>query len=320
MRRRTGFLIIFFLFKILISHAQKIDNTVSFRDINRDSYFRFHYDNDFFTATDYYYTQGFNFEFVNPCFKKNPINKILFHLPGSNVRYGMSLEHNGFTPTSIRHVEIIKNDRPFAAALMLKSFSISTDTIHHTRLTSNFSVGIIGPGAFGGEMQKTIHRWLNNIQPLGWEHQIQNDIVLNYSLTHEKEMLRDNKWFQLSSIIHLDIGTLTDNLQTGFTLCAGKINHPFNRRNNKYNIYFYNQPLIAFIGYDATLQGGIFNHSSPYVISESTISRITFQDNSGIVFSSRKIYLEYYQTILSKEFETGKYHRWGGIKIGWVFK
>ena len=32
----------------VLSFAQKIDNTVSFRDINSEKYFRLHYDNDFF--------------------------------------------------------------------------------------------------------------------------------------------------------------------------------------------------------------------------------------------------------------------------------
>jgi hypothetical protein len=38
--------------------AQKIDNLASFRDIEGANYFRFHYDNDIFFATDADYTQG----------------------------------------------------------------------------------------------------------------------------------------------------------------------------------------------------------------------------------------------------------------------
>ena len=44
--------------------AQKIDNSVAFRNIESESYFRYHYDNDYFAATDENYTQGYNFELV----------------------------------------------------------------------------------------------------------------------------------------------------------------------------------------------------------------------------------------------------------------
>ena len=52
--------------------AQKIDNFSSYHKINDSSYFRFHYDNDYFTSSDENYTQGYSFEIVLQDFKKNP--------------------------------------------------------------------------------------------------------------------------------------------------------------------------------------------------------------------------------------------------------
>lgn len=51
--------------------AQGIGNTASLRQINNSKYARFHYDNNYFTATDYYYTQGYQLEWGTPFFKKN---------------------------------------------------------------------------------------------------------------------------------------------------------------------------------------------------------------------------------------------------------
>ena len=123
------------------AYAQKIDNTVSFRDINNERYVRFNYDNDFFTAKDQNYTQGYNIEFGSPYFKKNPINYLFYKPKGlgwkyqkkkraSNTKYGLSWEHIGFTPGNIRSAEIQYGDRPFASALMLKSFLIQTNTLN----------------------------------------------------------------------------------------------------------------------------------------------------------------------------------------------
>jgi hypothetical protein len=99
----------------------------------------------------------------------------------------------------------------------------------------------------------------------------------------------------------------------------------FGKNYQKSNIrkaYFhlYAQPMINAVGYDATLQGGlIFNTDSPYTLSAQEIERLTFQFNYGAVLSFRSLYLEYFQTFLTREFETGLQHRWGGIRIGVAF-
>lgn len=73
------------------------------------------------------------------------------------------------------------------------------------------------------------------------------------------------------------------------------------------------------IGYDATLQGGLFNKSSPYTIPSSDITRVTFQNNYGLVIIIHKINFEYFQSLLTKEFESGKFHRWGGMRVAISF-
>lgn len=98
----------------------------------------------------------------------------------------------------------------------------------------------------------------------------------------------------------------------------GRINAPFTSIKNKTNfeIYFYLQGLATIIGYDASLQGGLFNKKSPYVIANQNINRITFQNNLGITLPYKSLYLEYTRSELSKEFKTGKSHQWGGFRIG----
>ena len=303
--------------------AQNIDQTAAFRNVNSDRYFRFHYDNDYFTATDYYYTQGINLELVLPVLKKNPLTKALIHLKNSPMRYGLSVEQNGFTPTSISHNEILYGDRPFAADLMLKTFSITTDTVHAARLTTTLSLGIIGQAAFGEAEQTAIHRWLKNITPLGWQNQIRNDVIVNYEVGFDKQLYRFRDLFALDANAQLRLGTLSDKAQIGFTMTAGKFESPFSTMNygmkNRFQLYFYNQVLANFIAYDATLQGGMFNRSSPYTVSGDELSRLILQDNFGVVLHFRKIHLEYHQSIVSKAFQTGRFHRWGGVSLGLLF-
>lgn len=298
--------------------GQKIDNMASFRDIKSNNYFRFHYDNDYFTSTDRDYTQGYNFELVSPKLTKNPINNLFLLPKNSDFKYGLSIEHIGFTPNNIGSDEIQFGDRPFAAAIMVKSFSIATDTIQKTRIVSSLNIGIIGPGAFGGDMQTAIHEATGNTIPKGWYNQIKNDIVLNYELTYEKQLLRFHNFLTIQTTTTLRIGTLFTNATAGLNATFGIVNSPFTSvfHKNKFQLYLYSQPQINCIGYDATLQGGLFNNKSVYTINDSDIKRFTAQNNYGIVLQYQGIYLEYSRCLSTREFNSGIAHKWGGIRIG----
>ena len=272
---------IFFIAVMVIEpffvYCQEIVNTASFSNIQSEGYFRFHYDNDFFTATDQYYTQGINLELVHPSLNNFPLSKLLLHFKNSKSKYGISIEHNAFSPSSIRHPEILYDDHPFAACIMLKTFAISFDSISNSGLSSVITIGAIGPVAFGEWMQKSIHKGLKNIEPLGWENQIHNDVILNYNLSYQKHFLKIRNVMSFNMNTQIDVGTLKDQLKIGFTTMLGKFNNVFNYdkfNNYKFQFYLYSQPFLSFVGYDATLQGGLFNRSSPYTIRADDISRI----------------------------------------------
>jgi lipid A 3-O-deacylase len=323
---------IIFIFSLLIglrpswSSAQRSDPAAAFRTITNDKgYFRFHYDNDFFAKakTDYYYTQGYSFEVGSPVFRKNPLSKLLLRLKGSEPTYGLAFEHFGFTPTSIRSNEILVGDRPFAGVILLKSLATSVDQVHKQRLSSVLSTGMIGPAAFAGRMQSTIHRWSGDVDPQGWQYQIKNDVAINYELSHERQLLEVPHIVSLHSNAQLRLGTLSDKAQAGFTLTLGKFDSPLtpskHSTDHNFQLYLYSQSLGAVVGYDATIQGGLFNRNSPYTLKASELNRFTFQNNYGIVLSFWKIYAEYYRTYLSREFKTGREHSWGGVKLGVAF-
>jgi lipid A 3-O-deacylase len=303
--------------------AQRIDNTASYRNVIGDKYIRLHYDNDFYGKTDYYYTQGYQLELVNPFLRKSPVSRALVRLKASRTKYGLSFEHYGFTPTSIRSDTILSGDRPFTGVILLKSFSISVDAEKRRRLASVLSIGMIGPAAFAGRMQATIHRWTNNAVPHGWQYQIRNDIVVNYELSHEREIFNIENIVSLNTNAKVSLGTLLDKAHAGFTLTAGRFDSPFRKTEKKHSknfqLYLFTQPLVGTIGYDASLQGGIFNRNSPYVIKSESIQRFTFQNTFGIAAHIWKAHFEYSQTFITKEFSTGLRHRWGGIKIGYSF-
>ena len=196
-----------------------------------------------------------------------------------------------------------------------------TDAGRKQKLSTAFSVGVMGPAAQGYEIQYNIHKWLKNPLPHGWEYQIKNDIILNYQVGFEKQLLSAGKSFLLNGIAEGRIGTLNNKVNGGINFMAGRFNKRFETAaaiKRKAEYYFYSQGRMNIIGYDASLQGGLFNRKSPYTIPSADISRISFQADAGVIINFKTFYLSYTQSFLTKEFVTGTYHRWGGMSMGFA--
>ena len=304
----------------IISEAQAIDNTLPYKNINSDKYFRLNYENDFFSATDKYYTQGIHLELVAPWVKRFPLSKALIHPHYNYIRYGIGLEHEGYTPSEIAPSAILYGDRPFAGCFFLKTFLIAIDPIKKQRFSTSLNTGVIGQAAGAMEMQTGIHRWLHNITPHGWPNQVHNDAILNYQVNYEKQLLSLRRFLSIDGDGMARAGTLSDKVNIGTTIMFGYFDSPFNNATvsaNNFRIYAYEHAGINAVAYDATLEGGVFDHTSPYTISPKGITPFVFENRFGFVVAYQRIYLEYFQALLSNEFNSGNFHVWGGVQIAW---
>lgn len=308
------------VFLPLLSVGQPIDNTLSYSSFNSDSYVRFTYDNDFFAATDRYYTQGIQLEVAAPVFKRAFYRKAFISPFNGEKISGIAIQHNGYTPTNIIPDVILYNDRPYTATLMLQLFNIDRDTNKRQRFTSTLNLGVLGPTASGKWMQESIHRWLDNVQPGGWKYQLSNDVIVNYTANYERTLLSFPNHFMLNGLGSAAIGTLNDKASIGFNIMAGSYNDPYGIvHRKKFRTYIYAQPQASFIAYNATLQGGMFAKTDIYSIPAKDIERLVFSGRAGIVFQIAGMYLEHFYAISTKEFTTQKNSRWGGVQMGVAF-
>ncbi len=290
---------------------------ISYRDMGLDKSFLISYDNDFFTATDRNYTQGYSFMLRHPGLKNNPLYYIFLNAKNAHNRYGVGFEHIGFTPRQIGSPLIQFGDRPFAASAMIKSYKISIDTLKRYRLVSSLNIGVIGPAAFGKEIQTGIHRAIDNVIPQGWQHQISNDIVLNYEVSINYQLLRLSNNLSLEGTGSMRVGTLYTNISTGLISTLGIVNSPFtsNTSNKRFQIYLYAHPQVRLVAYDASLQGGLFTNSV-YTIESSKIERFVGQIDYGLIIQTKKLYFEYGFSRITREFKNGEAYKWGGLKFG----
>ena len=292
-----------------------------------ESYFKFNYDNDFFSATDRYYTKGIYIELIMPFVKKSPVSKLLIPLNKNATNYyGINIEQDGFTPRSIRHSEIYRGERPYASVFFISHFLTSINTEKKQRLTTSLDLGIIGPDAMGEQEQKGIHHALNNIQPLGWEYQIAEDYVVNYNAQFEKGLFL-KKHFEFVGSLKARAGTLYDDIGAGILLRAGWMESYFKNlglstshdKTNKFQCYFFSKGELKTVAYNATMQGGMINKNSIYTIPANDIERVVATAYVGVVLAYKRFSLEYTKAYLSPEFKGGLPHGWGHVSITTCF-
>jgi lipid A 3-O-deacylase len=315
-----------FLFLLFISLGLRSQTDSLQRPLDKTNrYFSFNYDNDFFTATDRYYTQGVYLDLILPIFSRSPIAKILIKSGKNSQNYfGLTARQDCFTPGSIRYDTLNYLDRPYAATMYLSQYLISIHTEKKRRINSKLDLGIIGPCAVCEEEQKGIHRALVNIQPLGWENQLSTDYIVNYSLGLEQGLFT-SKYFEAIALGDLRAGTIYDDASVGLMLRGGFMAGYFkqlgvikNATKNKFQLYAFAKGKTKFVGYNATIEGGLFSKDI-HQLPPSSINRYVLQGTYGIVFAYKRFSAEYTKVFESPEFLKGRYHGYGRCALTFCF-
>jgi len=298
--------------------------------LSRERFLKFSVDNDIIDYTDRFYTNGIRIDLISPFLAGNPVGKILVPYWGQALNYyGLSIVQNLYTPSTTKTGGILYGDRPYAAYLYFGCFKITNDPLKKFRLTSELDIGIIGPFSFGEWVQRSFHDAVpTNNEPLGWEYQIQNDLVLNYQVTFDKGVF-EQKWINLNLVSSASLGTLYTNITGGFHFRAGWMNPYFANLGiarpgrlklnhlRKAQFYLFCKGSGKLVGYDATLEGGLINTTSVYTIPSSHISRLIFQTSTGLAITYGGFQVEAEQFFLSPEFTDGSWHKW--VHIGLTF-
>ncbi len=287
--------------------GQSIRYTNELNDTATWSFF-IQYENDLFTSTDRYYTQGTVFGYQRNLTKETRINQFFFTLPSSKKTIGFGLDHLGFTPSTIHSDSLLTGDRPYAATIRLNTVLQTTDTLHKRSFAWSFSLGIIGPEAFGKEIQTGIHKATNNFLPLGWQHQLNTGILLDLGFEAQQRILSIRKWasFDVTCRANLGLG------RTDFSLGG---NGSIQLSNKAIGIKVFARPAIRLVGYDATLQGSIVGKTDEYHIEASQLHRLVSEQEIGVQIKIYKLCIAAWYHFQSSIFEGGLNHSWGGVKV-----
>ena len=114
--------------------------------------------------------------------------------PGGEVAVGYVLGQLMFTPDAIARTDLVRGDRPYAGYLFLGVYgqrAWDTDwgeVFDHAQL----DIGVVGPSSGADKLQKSIHEWLDTVVPRGWEHQIEDQLTVQFTYRRKWKLWRDD--------------------------------------------------------------------------------------------------------------------------------
>jgi lipid A 3-O-deacylase len=311
--QRFSFALLFFI-SINFAHSQTEQD-------NHDSFIYLNWANDLFVQTDYYFSDGIDLGYIRAA-----QNRFLFKQFDFVSFDHFSVVQDFFTPTNLDTEIILLEDRPYAAYLYgsyQKHLFAANQKLY---LNPEIFVGIIGPGALGRGLQTLTHELSPPSKPpQGWKNQVTNDLALNLNFAAEKGLFKSKNLF-LNMFSKARLGTIYTDLSVGGRFRFGKFNDFFQSFKNltfenpeKWQLYFEIKPYIKLVGYNATLQGGVFNNTSPYTIADSEINRIVGIADLSLTATYNNFYFNGIFTWTSKEFATATSHHWITLVFGWTF-
>ena len=289
-------------------------------------------DNDSYLAqgSDRYYTDGIfiYYRHALPVNSNNLQNKVLGFEAGQkifNPQTG-SIAFNG-----VDEPQYI--DRPFAAYLYIGS-TLNFLYKDESNLKIGAQLGVVGPDAFGRQVQSFVHDNFGFYHPSGWEYQVDNNFELNLSAEYNRLLARAS-WIDASLTSYVNLGNGFTGAGAGPLFRIGSFNQLFNSVStqstaiksrsfeplNKHELFLYYKPQFNVVAYDATVQGSLFGSKSPTSM-EITLNpeRFVFSNQVGIGYSGKRFVLDAAAIFHTKDVkEMVQSHQWGSVTLLYRF-
>ncbi|WP_195909864.1 lipid A deacylase LpxR family protein [Bacteroidetes bacterium endosymbiont of Geopemphigus sp.] len=276
--------------------------------------------------SDRYYTNGFFLAFRYTLDHKNlKSSSIVKKILAFEIGQRLYTPQSGAIPAQ-KYV-----DRPFTAYLYAQT-SISIFYKDEAFVKYSSEVGAIGPDALGEEVQSSFHRFFQFYDVNGWKYQLKSEWGLNLSAACTKLIFR-KKLVDFAAVGVLNLGTTFSGADLACLIRVGWLSPLYNSLINasrigyfnslevspgKQEFYFFVKPILKYVAYDATIQGGLFRKDKGPVVFEA--KPFVFSQNYGLGSSYGPWTFEVTMVFNTKELESwAKKHQWGSFRIGYAF-
>ncbi|WP_370980077.1 lipid A deacylase LpxR family protein [Agaribacterium sp. ZY112] len=274
------------------------------QDDNKEGkrWYAFTFENDLFAFSDDGFTNGVAYAWGYGSYDKLEEQPAPKWIKGFNSKLGLYGKHADkfavgyglaqgmYTPDNIETSELVEDDRPYAGTLLWNTRSRAYDNkIANSR---GLTLGIIGPAAMAEQAQKFIHDITNGTEPMGWDHQIQNEAVFRLDAEHTRRLYASHSdFFDVSSYSIGGLGNLRSDIGTGLIFRLGdslaetyayvdpdparSINTSAARFGSEFQWQFQFAMHALYVFNDITIDGNTFKDShSVDLINEQAIASI----------------------------------------------
>jgi hypothetical protein len=327
-----------FLFLALAARAAETITTASLPPTRlRFGSVTFYSENDkYFAGTDQHYTNGFKLSALSADltnFTSAPVPAVVQQVartldrlvpPGHDCKLGLALGQNIYTPVDTATTAPQPNDRPYAAWLYA---SAAFQVYHPPRVfasglrgiaqldTLEVSVGLVGPGALGRQVQNNFHDVIGVAHANGWRNQLHHEPGLALALERKWRLasVHARDGFGADFIPH--VGATAGNIFTfanaGAEFRAGwhlpadfgtNLIRPSgdsnSRRRAPWSAFVFLSTEGRAIARDVTLDGNTFR-SSPHIAKEAFVADAL----GGLALGTTRWQFNYAQALRTKEFK-----------------
>ncbi len=246
-----------------------------------------------------------------------------------------SLGHNLYTPDDITQTTPDLNDRPYAGFLYLSAGMTSITGNHLDDMEVTF--GVVGPWAFGEDVQKKFHATFGFDEPLGWDYQLENEpgLILSWQRrwpeAYSSEFL-DMFYFRISPYIGTSLGNVYTYAASGLTMQLTPKQYKWQSEPLRVRPAIPGNGFFAvpeneiawslFAGLEGRAMGrNIFLDGNTFRDSPSVDKRYFVADaNAGVAVTYGRMQISYSLNWRSKEFKTQTDESlFGAVSVGYRF-
>lgn len=285
----------------------------------------FQNDNDayLFLGQDRYYTNGIDLHFRKAVDLPEFADKL------ANKSYSFAIGHKIYNAHSGSVDRIDEVDRPITGYLYasgeMKWFFKNENVI-----SLGSEVAVIGPNAYGRNLQEWYHNILGFYEVKGWQYQLNNAVGIDIKTSYSHFLFRNKaeKWDGFLNA-NLSLGLNNTRVSLGPSFRYGRFNRMFesaemggrvNYKNNKpkHEAYFFYRPQINWVVYNSTIQGGmLIENKGPvtYDVMPFVLSQVI-----GVQWNSDRIGLNLNYTFNTKEVKSNAVpHQYGSLSLTYYF-
>lgn len=252
-------------------------------------------------------------------------------------RYGLTMRL--YTPLNPLDSTTHVGDRPYAGLTMLHVSGVSNDLRRGERLTTTYSVGLMGARSYQTAFFKGIQR-IKDTTARGLRNEIGNDLALNLQASYERMLW--NPAAPLEFVIQAEgnCGTVSNYTAFGGMVRLGFLNDYFayvsglspktnknggktpvrrviaDNLNRRIQFYFFGKANGRLLFDNSLLSGGYLSQkNTPYHLDKSEINHFYAQFEYGYCMSTRFFALRFSQIYRTREFKSGKNTTWGNVSL-----